>query len=591
MSFLKIGDRAAGAIKSGGTTRRAAKMVVLDLDHPDIEEFINWKVVEEQKVAALVTGSQAAQPAPQRHPARRATAGRSADETLRPRARTPTCARPSPRPAPTLIPANYIERVLQLAKQGFTALQIEEYDTDWNSKAYFTVSGQNSNNSVRIDQRLHGGRRERRPLAPLLADGEGEGEQAKAARRSREDAARPATCGTRSPTPPGRCADPGVQFDTTINEWHTCPADGRINARTRAREYMFLDDTACNLASLNLLKFYDAKTGRFDVDAFRHAMRLWTLILEISVYMAQFPSAAGRAEVVRLPHARPGLRQPRRAAHGAGHPLRLAGRPGPVRGAHGAHARGVATPRRRRSPAEVGPFPRYEANREHDAARHPQPPPGRLQRAGQRVRGLTITPVGIDDALLPGLPARGRPQRMRPHARARREARLPQRPGHRASRRPAPSAWSWIATPPASSRTSPWSSSRSSPAAATSRSSTPRSRRPSRGSATRRGRSTTSSATAAAPARSTGCPHINPASLKAKGFTDEVLAADRGAAARRVRAAVRLQPLDARRRLPQATRSASPQEQLDAPGFDLLDRARLHRAADRRGQRLTSAAP
>jgi ribonucleoside-diphosphate reductase alpha chain len=88
------------------------------------------------------------------------------------------------------------------------------------------------------------------------------------------------------------CADPGVQFDTTINEWHTCPADGRINASNPCSEYMFLDDTACNLASVNLLKFYSAETGRFDVDSFRHACRLWTLILEISVYMAQFPSVA-----------------------------------------------------------------------------------------------------------------------------------------------------------------------------------------------------------------------------------------------------------------------------------------------------------
>ena len=164
MSFLKIGDRAAGAIKSGGTTRRAAKMVVLDLDHPDIEEFVNWKVIEEQKVAALVTGSQAAQPPPERHPeglprlapSRTTRFDRTQEHDLRKAIAEAHAA---------LVPANYIERVLQLAKQGFTSLHIEEYDTDWNSKAYYTVSGQNSNNSVRIANAFMEAVAERRPLA------------------------------------------------------------------------------------------------------------------------------------------------------------------------------------------------------------------------------------------------------------------------------------------------------------------------------------------------------------------------------------------------------------------------------------------
>ena len=194
-------------------------------------------------------------------------------------------------PSAVLVPANYIERVLQLARQGFTSMQFEEYDTDWTSKAYGTVSGQNSNNSVRIDNDF---------MQAVQKDGpwdlywRTEKEKAKQERRV------PKPCKTlrarelwdQITYAAWSCADPGVQFDTTINEWHTCPADGRINASNPCSEYMFLDDTACNLASLNLLNFYDLHTGRFDVDAFRHACRLWTLILEISVSMAQFPSAA-----------------------------------------------------------------------------------------------------------------------------------------------------------------------------------------------------------------------------------------------------------------------------------------------------------
>ena len=142
MSFLKIGDRAAGAIKSGGTTRRAAKMVVLDLDHPDIEEFVNWKVTEEQKVAALVTGSKLIEPAPQRDPeGLRQLRRPERDDRFDP-SKNPASKRAST-PRAALVPDNYIERVIQLAKQGFTALEVEEYDTDWNSKAYYTVSGQN----------------------------------------------------------------------------------------------------------------------------------------------------------------------------------------------------------------------------------------------------------------------------------------------------------------------------------------------------------------------------------------------------------------------------------------------------------------
>jgi ribonucleoside-diphosphate reductase alpha chain len=227
MSFLKIGDRAAGAIKSGGTTRRAAKMVVLDLDHPDIEEFINWKVTEEDKVAALVTGSKtlnrclnAVMKACHAWPNPAERLDRQKNLDLR---KAIAAARAA------LVPANYVERILQLAAQGFTSARVEEYDTDWNSKAYYTVSGQNSNNSVRISNDFMESVQKDAPWGLYWRT---EKEKARAEGR----APRPRK------TLPARalwdqiayaawaCADPGVQFDTTINEWHTCPADGRINA-------------------------------------------------------------------------------------------------------------------------------------------------------------------------------------------------------------------------------------------------------------------------------------------------------------------------------------------------------------------------
>jgi ribonucleoside-diphosphate reductase alpha chain len=227
MSFLKIGDRAAGAIKSGGTTRRAAKMVVLDLDHPDIEDFVNWKVAEEQKVAALVLGSkqlnrhlnaimQACQRWPE--PAERFDRSRNTD-----------LGKAIAEASVALVPANYIERVLQLARQGFTSLHVEEYDTDWNSRAYYTVSGQNSNNSVRIDNAF---------METVTKDGPWHlywrTEKEKAQRQARPakpyKTLRARDLWDQISYAAWSCADPGVQFDTTINEWHTCPADGRINA-------------------------------------------------------------------------------------------------------------------------------------------------------------------------------------------------------------------------------------------------------------------------------------------------------------------------------------------------------------------------
>jgi len=227
MSFLKIGDRAAAAIKSGGTTRRAAKMVCLDLDHPDIESFVNWKVREEIKVAALVEGM----------------------------------------------------KVLGDDQKKLAEKFKLKLDYDFNGEAYYTVSGQNSNNSVRIPDSF---------FDAIDADGDWQllrrtdGKVAKTikAKDLWEEINFAAW----------RCADPGVQYDSTINAWHTCPAGGRINASNPCSEYMFLDNTACNLASINLLKFYDPSTRRFDLEGYEHAINLWTIVLEVSVLMAAFPS-------------------------------------------------------------------------------------------------------------------------------------------------------------------------------------------------------------------------------------------------------------------------------------------------------------
>jgi ribonucleoside-diphosphate reductase alpha chain len=278
MSFLKIGDRAAGAIKSGGTTRRAAKMVVVDVDHPDIEQFVNWKVIEEQKVAALVAGSRLASKT--LNGVMQACLewdGNESEDRFDPKINK--ALKEAVRAArKAMVPENYVQRVIQFARQGYTEVSFPVFDTDWDSEAYLTVAGQNSNNSVRltndfIEQVLVGGDWE------LKSRISGKITKTVKARDLWEQISEAAWA----------CADPGVQYDTTINEWHTCPNSGRINASNPCSEYMFLDDTACNLASLNLLTFREAN-GSFDVGGFEHAVRLWTIVLEISVMMAQFPA-------------------------------------------------------------------------------------------------------------------------------------------------------------------------------------------------------------------------------------------------------------------------------------------------------------
>ncbi|RFP89414.1 vitamin B12-dependent ribonucleotide reductase [Rhodobacteraceae bacterium 63075] len=276
MGFLKIGDRAAGSIKSGGTTRRAAKMVIVDADHPDIEEYINWKVREEQKVASIVAGSKLhEEKLNEIFAAIRAWDG-SSEDAVDPKknAQLKDAVKGAKK---VHIPETYVKRVLDYAKQGFGSIEFPTYDTDWDSEAYASVSGQNSNNSIRVTNAF---------LKAVKDDADWElirrtdGSVAKTikARDLWEDVGHAAWA----------CADPGIQFHDTVNEWHTCPEDGAIRGSNPCSEYMFLDDTACNLASMNLLTFLE--DGKFQTEDYMHATRLWTVTLEISVMMAQFPS-------------------------------------------------------------------------------------------------------------------------------------------------------------------------------------------------------------------------------------------------------------------------------------------------------------
>ena len=282
MSFLKIGDRAAGAIKSGGTTRRAAKMVVVDVDHPDIEEYINWKVKEEQKVAALVTGSKICQKRLKAVMKACVNCEADGDDCFNP-AKNPALRRAIKEARRDQVPNNYIVRVIQFARQGYKDIQFDTYNTDWDSEAYLTVSGQNSNNSVRVTDEFLNAVKEDKDWNLTARTSDKVIKTLKA--RDLWDQIGHAAWAS---------ADPGIQFHSTINDWHTCPASGPIRASNPCSEYMFLDDTACNLASMNLMMFRTkdsvADGHLFDTAAFEHACRLWTVVLEISVLMAQFPS-------------------------------------------------------------------------------------------------------------------------------------------------------------------------------------------------------------------------------------------------------------------------------------------------------------
>lgn len=405
MSFLKIGDRAAGAIKSGGTTRRAAKMVTLDLDHPDIEEYINWKVREEQKVASIVSGSKITQKhlkkiiqlcnspievdgkmmngSMSRDPLKNRELGKEIKQAKR-----------------NHVPLNYIERVIQLAEQGFTDIEFDSYDTDWNSEAYLTVSGQNSNNSVRIPNSF---------MKAVIDDSEwslyGRVEK-KRAKKEKRDPVPMKTLNAKDlwddiGFAAWSCADPGTQYHDTINEWHTCPEDGEIKASNPCSEYMFLDNTACNLASLNLMKYFkDEECTEFDVESIRYGSRIWTVVLEISVLMAQFPSK----EIADLSYK---FRTLGLGYANLGAALMVQGVPydsdkgSAIAGSLTAimHMKAYATSGELAK--ELGTFDGYERNQEHML---------RVLRNHRRAsynvpeseyEGLTITPVGIDDSQCP----------------------------------------------------------------------------------------------------------------------------------------------------------------------------------------------
>jgi ribonucleoside-diphosphate reductase alpha chain len=364
MSFLKIGDRAAGAIKSGGTTRRAAKMVILNADHPDVEAFVDWKVIEEQKVANLVTGSKINQRHLRAILKACVNCEGSGDDCFTPD-KNPVLRREVKAARKNHVPDNYIRRVIQFAKQGYTDIHFPVYDTDWDSEAYLTVSGQNSNNSVRVTDDFLKAVEADRDWDLFLRTKPGKIAKTLKARDLWEKIGHAAWAS----------ADPGLQFHTTINDWHTCPASGPIVASNPCSEYMFLDDTACNLASLNLLAFREQTTDAkrqttnaaavvpFDVEGYEHAVRLWTIVLEISVLMAQFPSReiAQRSYDFRtlgLGYANVGG-----LLMSSGIPYDSeAGRA--ICGALSAVMTGVSYAASAEMAAELGPFPRYAENRD-----------------------------------------------------------------------------------------------------------------------------------------------------------------------------------------------------------------------------------
>jgi ribonucleoside-diphosphate reductase alpha chain len=319
MSFLKIGDRAAGAIKSGGTTRRAAKMVCLDLDHPEIEGFVNWKVEEEKKVAALIAAG---------------------------------------------------------------------YSSDYEGEAYRTVSGQNSNNSVRVPNNFFHALKAGKDW-DLIGRMNGKTVKSISSQKLWDDIAFAAWA----------CADPGIQYDSTINEWHTCPEGGRINASNPCSEYMFLDNTACNLASINLAHFFDENTRTFDVKGFEHSCRVWTIVLEISVLMAQFPSK----EVAQLSYD---YRTLGLGYANLGSALMVNGIPydsdkaRAIGGAITAIMTGTAYATSAELARELGPFRRYEENKKH-MLRVMRNHRYAAYNSTENYENLEIHPPGIDQKYCP----------------------------------------------------------------------------------------------------------------------------------------------------------------------------------------------
>ncbi|HMY66448.1 MAG TPA: vitamin B12-dependent ribonucleotide reductase [Leptospiraceae bacterium] len=397
MSFLKIGDRAAGAIKSGGTTRRAAKMVCLDLDHPDIESFIDWKVEEEKKVAALVTGSVHNNRALNK--VMKSIHDFSGSESDRYNVQKNSALKTAIAEArKVFVPDNYIKRVMDLTKQGYREILFEELTTDWQSEAYNTVSGQNSNNSVRVSNEfMHAVEKD------LEWNLYNRTEIAKAKKSGRKPNAakviRARDLWEKISYAAWASADPGTQYHTTINEWHTCPEDGEIKASNPCSEYMFLDNTACNLASANLQKFLKSD-GTFDVHAFRYVCMIWTLILEISVTMAQFPSK----EIAELSYQ---FRTLGLGYANLGSILMLMGIPYDSKEALGMigaitsimHMTAYKTSAL--IAKELGTFPGYAKNKSHMLKVMRNHRRAAYNSSPDEYEGLTVKPMGIDSANCP----------------------------------------------------------------------------------------------------------------------------------------------------------------------------------------------
>ena len=275
IAVLRAGDRSAGLVTAQGSTRKASKMVIVDVDHPDIEDFVAWKAREEQKVAALVTGSKVC--ATHLNAIVRACLESSGPDPYDPQAnawlrREVRAARKAQ------VPENYIRRAIELSRQGYAEIDFPVLGVDWDDEAYLTVAGQNGNNTVRVsDEFLEAVERD----DPWTLKARTDGRVVKTV-RARELWEKIGVAAWAS-------ADPGIHFSRTINDWHTCQASGPIRASNSCSEFLFLDDTGATLASLNLLNFVD-DAKKLDLERFEHACRIWTIALEISVAMAQYPS-------------------------------------------------------------------------------------------------------------------------------------------------------------------------------------------------------------------------------------------------------------------------------------------------------------
>ena len=271
MDALRLGDRVAGTVRLHGQNRRSTRIAICDIDHPEVEDFIDWKLEEENKLSSLIAGAHlhqqhlnaifAAVAQGGSNPARDATLMQALREARR-----------------AMIPESFLHRVLHYAQQGFTSIRFPSFDTDWDGAGYASVSGQNGDTALRISDAFLQAVRDDRPWA-LLRRSDGGVDRSIPARALWDRIGHAAWAS----------AEPSVQFDDTINAWHTCPQDGNVRGSSADGAFLFLDDTACSIAVLNLPAFL--RDGAFDGEGFAHAVDLWTLTADITVAMAQFPTA------------------------------------------------------------------------------------------------------------------------------------------------------------------------------------------------------------------------------------------------------------------------------------------------------------